>query len=110
MTGVTGSPATSQRRFHFSAPRPRNASPPPTAPWRKTSSGGATSANDLGTPFGHGLYEREVEHLIRNEWAVSADDILWRRTKLGLHMSEAERARLSEWLIAREAAAASSAA
>ena len=60
--------------------------------------------------FGGGLYEREVEHLIRNEWAVSADDILWRRTKLGLRMSEAERGRLSDWLAAREAAAASSAA
>jgi glycerol-3-phosphate dehydrogenase len=71
---------------------------------------GATSASDLGMAFGYGLYEREVEHLIRHEWAVSADDILWRRTKLGLHMSETERSRLSEWLAARETAAASSAA
>ena len=58
--------------------------------------------------FGGGLYEREVEHLIRNEWAVSADDILWRRTKLGLRLSEAQRGRLADWLAAR--APASSAA
>ena len=58
--------------------------------------------------FGDGLYEREVEHLIRNEWAMSADDILWRRTKLGLRMSEAQRGRLADWLAAR--APASSAA
>ena len=51
-------------------------------------------SSDLGVHFGDGLYEREVEHLIRNEWAVSADDILWRRTKLGLRMSEAQRGRL----------------
>ena len=37
-----------------------------------------------------------------NEWAMSADDILWRRTKLGLHMSNAERGRLSDWLATRD--------
>jgi glycerol-3-phosphate dehydrogenase len=63
---------------------------------------GAAGANDLGIHFGHGLYEREVKHLIRNEWAGSAEDVLWRRTKLGLRMSDAERGRLSEWLAARE--------
>ena len=62
---------------------------------------GAATVSDLGVNFGDGLYEREVEHLVRNEWAVSADDILWRRTKLGLRMSEAQRGRLSDWLAAR---------
>ena len=61
---------------------------------------GATTMSDLGAHFGQGLYEREVEHLVRNEWAVSASDILWRRTKLGLRMSDAERDRLSNWLSA----------
>jgi glycerol-3-phosphate dehydrogenase len=65
---------------------------------------GAATENDLGTHFGHGLYEREVEHLIRHEWVTSADDILWRRTKLGLRMSEAQRSRLADWLAAREPA------
>jgi glycerol-3-phosphate dehydrogenase len=62
---------------------------------------GATTESDLGAHFGHGLYEREVEHLIRHEWALSADDILWRRTKLGLRLSEAQRSRLADWLAAR---------
>jgi glycerol-3-phosphate dehydrogenase len=61
---------------------------------------GVSSANGLGAHFGAGLYEREVEHLTRNEWAVSADDILWRRTKLGLRLKGAERDRLSNWLAA----------
>ncbi len=42
---------------------------------------------DLGAPFGAGLYEREVDYLRRVEWAATAEDILWRRTKLGLFMS-----------------------
>jgi glycerol-3-phosphate dehydrogenase len=65
---------------------------------------GATTLGDLGAQFGHGLSEREVTYLVRNEWALAADDVLWRRTKLGLHMSAAERSRLAEWFGAREAA------
>ncbi|WP_017931988.1 glycerol-3-phosphate dehydrogenase [Robiginitomaculum antarcticum] len=53
--------------------------------------------NDMGKHFGAGLYEREVEYLIDNEWAMSANDVLWRRTKRGLHMSEAERDALAAW-------------
>jgi len=60
--------------------------------------GGVTRPEDLGIHFGANLYEREVAHLVKNEWARTADDILWRRTKLGLHMSEVERSRLSDWL------------
>ena len=37
------------------------------------------------------LYEREVRYLVANEWVIEADDILWRRTKAGLHMSQAQR-------------------
>jgi len=65
---------------------------------------GATESGDLGAQFGQGLCEREVNYLIRHEWAASADDVLWRRTKLGLHMSAAERRRLAEWFAARDAA------
>ena len=54
----------------------------------------------LGIHFGAGLYEREVGHLVANEWAMTADDILWRRTKLGLRFTASERGRLSEWLAA----------
>ncbi len=53
-----------------------------------------SSLKDLGEHFGAGLYQREVEFLVREEWARSADDILWRRSKLGLHFSAEQRARL----------------
>jgi glycerol-3-phosphate dehydrogenase len=59
---------------------------------------GVESATDLGTHFGAGLYQREVEYLIRNEWAMTAEDILWRRSKLGLRLTEAESGALADWL------------
>jgi glycerol-3-phosphate dehydrogenase len=53
---------------------------------------------DLGQHFGGHLYEVEVRHLVRDEWAVEAEDVLWRRTKEGLHMTQAERERFARWL------------
>ncbi|MDE3735418.1 MULTISPECIES: glycerol-3-phosphate dehydrogenase [Pseudomonas] len=53
---------------------------------------------DLGEHLGAGLYTREVDYLCQQEWAVSAEDILWRRTKLGLFMSASQQARLSQYL------------
>ena len=53
---------------------------------------------DLGRFFGGHLYEVEVRYLIRDEWAVEAEDILWRRTKEGLHMTEAERDAFARWM------------
>lgn len=50
---------------------------------------GAAVTADLGRDFGAGLTEAEVRYLVRNEWAKSAEDILWRRTKLGLRATEA---------------------
>jgi glycerol-3-phosphate dehydrogenase len=76
----------------------------------RTMLAGATRAEDLGICFGAGLYEREVRHLVDNEWAKTADDILWRRTKLGLHLTVHERRRLEDWLPMRGPAGASSAA
>lgn len=52
---------------------------------------GVRNQNDLGQNFGGNLTEREVEWFRRHEWANSADDILWRRSKCGLHMSAAQR-------------------
>ncbi len=49
----------------------------------------------LGEHYGAGLHEREVQYLVEREWARSADDVLWRRTKCGLHMTEAQRARVA---------------
>ena len=50
--------------------------------------GEAETENDLGRHFGGGLYQREVDYQVHTEWARTAEDILWRRTKLGLRMSE----------------------
>jgi glycerol-3-phosphate dehydrogenase len=68
--------------------------------------GEAKSFADLGEHYGAGLTAAEVDYLVRNEWAMTAEDILWRRSKLGLHMSEAERSRFAAALRARSAACA----
>lgn len=52
----------------------------------------ASNLTDLGENFGAGLYEAEIVYLVRYEFAQEAEDILWRRTKLGLHMNDTERA------------------
>jgi glycerol-3-phosphate dehydrogenase len=53
--------------------------------------GEATSAQALGRSFGATLTEREIEYFIAEEWAANAEDVLWRRTKCGLHMTQAQR-------------------
>jgi glycerol-3-phosphate dehydrogenase len=60
--------------------------------------GDAGTVADLGRHFGGSLYEAEVRHLIRDEWAVDAEDVLWRRTKEGLHMTEGEREAFTRWM------------
>lgn len=60
--------------------------------------GDAKTMADLGEAFGGGLYAREVDYLMRREWAREADDVLWRRTKCGLWASAADRERLSNWM------------
>jgi glycerol-3-phosphate dehydrogenase len=52
--------------------------------------GDAKGAGDLGARIVGDLHARELEYLRREEWALSADDVLWRRTKLGLHAKEGE--------------------
>ncbi|WP_299006739.1 glycerol-3-phosphate dehydrogenase [uncultured Shewanella sp.] len=59
---------------------------------------GTTSISDLGEHFGADLYAAEIDYLIDNEWAVHAEDILWRRSKLGLYLSDLEQQRLAEYL------------
>jgi glycerol-3-phosphate dehydrogenase len=59
--------------------------------------GDARTLADLGQDFGAGLTAAEVIYLIRYEYARSADDVLWRRSKLGLHMTAAQRTALSHW-------------
>jgi len=60
--------------------------------------GDARSEADLGVHFGARLFEREVDYLIRHEWAQSGEDVLWRRTKTGLDMPAAERTRVDEYV------------
>lgn len=67
--------------------------------------GEAISLEGLGRHFGGNLYEAEVTYLIQNEWAQTAEDILWRRTKHRLHLSEAEQADFVEWFNAKAEAA-----
>nr|WP_298728937.1 glycerol-3-phosphate dehydrogenase [uncultured Steroidobacter sp.] len=58
--------------------------------------GKAQAMLDLGEDYGAGLTQAEIDYLIANEWARSAEDILWRRTKLGLHLSEEQRRRVAQ--------------
>jgi len=59
---------------------------------------GCASASDLGIHFENTLYQREVDYLINEEWATSVDDILWRRTKLGLNFTQKGCDRLEEYV------------
>lgn len=59
--------------------------------------GDARSLADLGQHFGAGLYAAEVIYLIRHEYARSAEDVLWRRSKLALRLVPDERERLAHW-------------
>ena len=61
---------------------------------------GVSTAADLGEDFGAGLSEREVDYLIDHEWAETADDILWRRSKLGLRLGRDGRQALASYMVA----------
>jgi glycerol-3-phosphate dehydrogenase len=61
----------------------------------------ASELADLGTDFGHGLYAVETNYLIDQEWAQSADDILWRRSKLGLRFNAEEAQKLEDYVVNR---------
>ncbi len=52
----------------------------------------------LGRHFGAGLYECEADYLIRKEWARTTEDLLWRRSKFGLHLNAVERSQFGAWL------------
>jgi glycerol-3-phosphate dehydrogenase len=57
-----------------------------------------TTVADLGRAFGGHLYEAEVRYLMREEWAVEPEDVLWRRTKEGLHLTPAQRDDFARWM------------
>jgi len=60
--------------------------------------GTAQSLEDLGEHFGHHLYEAELRYLVAEEWVVKLDDAIWRRTKLGMWLDDAQKQRVAQWL------------
>lgn len=60
--------------------------------------GDASCFSDLGEAFGAGLTVREVQWMIQHEWARSADDVLWRRSRLGLRVTREEAGALDTWI------------
>ncbi|HEX2581696.1 MAG TPA: glycerol-3-phosphate dehydrogenase [Dongiaceae bacterium] len=67
--------------------------------------GDARGPADLGEQFAGDFYEREAEYLVQAEWARTAEDMLWRRSKLGLHLPSAARDKLAAWLARHRIAA-----
>jgi glycerol-3-phosphate dehydrogenase len=65
---------------------------------------GARRSEDLGRVLGADLTEAEARYLMREEWARTADDILWRRSKLGLRFAPADVAALEDWLAGQRSA------
>jgi glycerol-3-phosphate dehydrogenase len=58
---------------------------------------------DMGEEIAAGLYGAEVDYLMRHEWAACAADVLWRRSKLGLHLPAGTAQKLDRWIAARHA-------
>ncbi|MCB2110188.1 MAG: glycerol-3-phosphate dehydrogenase [Defluviimonas sp.] len=71
--------------------------------------GGAGTAGDLGRDFGAGLTETEVAWLMDKEFARTAEDVLWRRSKLGLRLDAAQAEDLGKWMAARTLSATATA-
>jgi glycerol-3-phosphate dehydrogenase len=65
---------------------------------------GCTRLEDLGEEVAPCMYEAELRYLIRHEWAARAADVLWRRTKLGLHVSPSHADHVQAWMTAHEEA------
>jgi len=63
--------------------------------------GEAKSAADLGQWFGAGLTEAEIDYLMSTEWACTVEDVIWRRSKLGLRLAPSEVAVLDAWMSAK---------
>ena len=63
--------------------------------------GRANGLEDLGEYMGGDLYERELKYLVDHEFAASAEDVLWRRSKLALHLDESAQQKVYDWFAAR---------
>ncbi|MFT3859262.1 MAG: glycerol-3-phosphate dehydrogenase [Aquabacterium sp.] len=70
---------------------------------------GVRSRDDLGREIAPDLYEAELFYLKRHEWAMTADDVLWRRSKLGLHYTPEQRQAVADWFAGQAQSAAQAA-
>ncbi|MEH6451946.1 MAG: glycerol-3-phosphate dehydrogenase [Psychromonas sp.] len=59
---------------------------------------GSTSETDLGQHFGSGLYSREIDYLMDHEFAKNSEDVLWRRTKLGLYLDQQQQDEVTNYM------------
>ena len=64
----------------------------------QTMLGTAISTRELGEHIGGDLYEAELRYLVEQEFARTAEDVLWRRSKLGLHLSADDQAKVADWM------------
>ena len=62
---------------------------------------GKSQLSEMGEAVAEGLFAAEIEYLIKNEWASSGADILWRRSKLGLHLPAGTEQKLDQWIANR---------
>jgi glycerol-3-phosphate dehydrogenase len=62
---------------------------------------GANAVQDLGEAFGAQLYALEIDYFARHEWARTGEDVLWRRTKVGLHLTPEQRRRVGAYVTNR---------
>ncbi len=62
----------------------------------------ADTIEDLGQHFGAGLYQAEVDYLVAHEWVTTAEDLLWRRSKWGLKVTEQDQQRLEDYIKRRD--------
>jgi glycerol-3-phosphate dehydrogenase len=62
---------------------------------------GVKTREHLGTDFGANLYAREIDYMMDHEWAMTGEDVLYRRSKAGLHMSAVQRRQVEEYVARR---------
>jgi glycerol-3-phosphate dehydrogenase len=90
--------AAAMRRFPFAPPRMIRRMSRAYGTRIERVLGQARRSEDLGEEIAPGLFEAELEYLRAKEWARSADDVLWRRSKLGLALDPAARERVAQWV------------
>ena len=95
-----GSAARVEARDAFFARYPKIAEATLRGIFRRhgTNADAVVGDGDLGESYGAGLTERELRYFVEHEWAQSSEDVLWRRTKAGLLMSDSQRRRVAEVL------------